>query len=46
MPSSERALSGKIVLVTGAAKRLGRATAVASAERGANVAITYRESAR
>ncbi len=46
MRSSERALSGKIVLVTGAAKRLGRATAVASAERGANVAITYRESAR
>jgi NAD(P)-dependent dehydrogenase (short-subunit alcohol dehydrogenase family) len=45
-PTSERVLSGRTVLVTGAAKRLGRATAMASAERGANVAITYRESAR
>jgi len=44
--SSERVLAGRTVLVTGAAKRLGRATALASAERGANVAITYRESAR
>jgi NAD(P)-dependent dehydrogenase (short-subunit alcohol dehydrogenase family) len=40
------ALSGKVVLVTGAAKRLGRAIALASAEQGADVAITYRESAR
>ena len=39
-------LAGKIVLVTGAAKRLGRATALAAAENGANVAITYRESER
>lgn len=39
-------LSGKTVLVTGAAKRLGRAIALAAAGRGANVAITYRESAR
>ncbi|HLX86552.1 MAG TPA: SDR family oxidoreductase [Terriglobales bacterium] len=39
-------LSGKTVLVTGAAKRLGRAIALAAAENGANVAITYRESAR
>lgn len=46
MPTSERVLSGRTVLVTGAAKRLGRATALASAERGANVAITYRQSAR
>jgi NAD(P)-dependent dehydrogenase (short-subunit alcohol dehydrogenase family) len=45
MPTSERVLSGRTVLVTGAAKRLGRATALASAERGANVAITYRQSA-
>jgi len=34
------------VLVTGAAKRLGRAIAMAAAERGADVAITYRESGR
>jgi NAD(P)-dependent dehydrogenase (short-subunit alcohol dehydrogenase family) len=40
------ALSGKVVLVTGAARRLGRAIALAAAERGADVAITYRESAR
>jgi 3-oxoacyl-[acyl-carrier protein] reductase/pteridine reductase len=37
-------LSGKVVLVTGAAKRLGRATALAAADNGADVAITYRES--
>jgi NAD(P)-dependent dehydrogenase (short-subunit alcohol dehydrogenase family) len=40
-----RVLSGKTVLVTGAAKRLGRAIALAAAENGADVAITYRESA-
>ncbi|MBZ5667704.1 MAG: SDR family oxidoreductase [Acidobacteriia bacterium] len=40
------ALSGRTVLVTGAAKRLGRAIALAAAENGADVAITYRESAR
>ena len=39
-------LSGKTVLVTGAAKRLGRAIALAASEQGADVAITYRESAR
>src|SRR5438552_11988700 len=39
-------LSGKTMLVTGAAKRLGRAIALAAAENGADVAITYRESAR
>src|SRR6202162_4257963 len=39
-------LSGKTILVTGAAKRLGRAIALAAAENGADVAITYRESAR
>jgi NAD(P)-dependent dehydrogenase (short-subunit alcohol dehydrogenase family) len=44
--TDERALSGKTVLVTGAAKRLGRAIALAAAEEGAAVAITYRESAR
>jgi NAD(P)-dependent dehydrogenase (short-subunit alcohol dehydrogenase family) len=39
------ALFGKTILVTGAAKRLGRAIALAAAEEGANVAITYRASA-
>jgi 3-oxoacyl-[acyl-carrier protein] reductase/pteridine reductase len=39
-------LAGKTVLVTGAAKRLGRAIALAAAENGANVAITYLKSAR
>jgi pteridine reductase len=41
-----QALSGKTILVTGAAKRLGRATALAAAQNGADVAISYRESAR
>lgn len=39
-------LQGKTALVTGAAKRLGRATALALAEAGADVAITFLESAR
>lgn len=34
-------LSGKSVLITGAAKRIGRACALALAEAGADVAITY-----
>lgn len=46
MTTNEGILSGKAVLVTGAAKRLGRAIALAAAENGANVAITYLESAR
>jgi NAD(P)-dependent dehydrogenase (short-subunit alcohol dehydrogenase family) len=37
----DKLLKGKTVLVTGAAKRIGRAIALALAERGANVAITY-----
>ena len=37
----DKLLNGKTVLVTGAAKRIGRAIALALAERGANVAITY-----
>jgi NAD(P)-dependent dehydrogenase (short-subunit alcohol dehydrogenase family) len=44
MTMNQRALSGKTILVTGAAKRLGRAIALAAAENGADVAITYRES--
>jgi NAD(P)-dependent dehydrogenase (short-subunit alcohol dehydrogenase family) len=46
MTKNGLALSGKTLLVTGAAKRLGRAIALAAAENGADVAITYRESAR
>ncbi|WP_260739324.1 SDR family NAD(P)-dependent oxidoreductase [Tunturiibacter lichenicola] len=37
----DKLLKGKTVLVTGAAKRIGRTVALALAERGANVAITY-----
>jgi 3-oxoacyl-[acyl-carrier protein] reductase/pteridine reductase len=43
---TNRVLAGKTLLVTGAAKRLGRAIALAAAENGADVAITYRNSAR
>src|SRR5260370_42360251 len=46
MATNGQALSGRTLLVTGAAKRLGRAIALAAAENGADVAITYRESAR
>lgn len=41
MADRDKPLSGKTVLVTGAAKRIGRAIALALAESGANVAITY-----
>jgi len=37
-------LAGKTALVTGAAKRIGRAIALKLAAAGANVAITYRDS--
>ncbi|MGP8260047.1 MAG: SDR family NAD(P)-dependent oxidoreductase [Acidobacteriaceae bacterium] len=37
-------LAGKTALVTGGAKRIGRAIALALAAAGANVAITYRDS--
>src|SRR5271166_6025417 len=46
MTTNRGELSGRTLLVTGAAKRLGRAIALAAAENGADVAITYRESAR
>ena len=46
MAKEEKPLARKIVLVTGAAKRLGRATALAAARDGADVAITYLESER
>jgi 3-oxoacyl-[acyl-carrier protein] reductase/pteridine reductase len=39
-------LRGKTALVTGAAKRLGRASALALARAGADVAITFNHSAR
>ena len=46
MTTNARPLSGRTLLVTGGAKRLGRAIALAAAENGADVAITYRDSAR
>jgi len=46
MAKDGTALAGKIVLVTGAAKRLGRAIALTAARSGADVAITYLESER
>jgi 3-oxoacyl-[acyl-carrier protein] reductase/pteridine reductase len=39
-----RPLAGKVVLVTGAAKRIGRAIALRLGKAGAGVAITYRGS--
>src|SRR5579864_7180323 len=39
-------LRGKTALITGAARRLGRASALALAEAGADVAITFGNSAR
>ncbi|MCX6637812.1 MAG: SDR family NAD(P)-dependent oxidoreductase, partial [Acidobacteria bacterium] len=38
-------LAGKVVLVTGAAKRVGRGIALALAGKGARVAIHYHTSA-
>jgi NAD(P)-dependent dehydrogenase (short-subunit alcohol dehydrogenase family) len=37
-------MSGKVVLVTGAARRIGRVIALRLAREGADVAITYRDS--
>jgi NAD(P)-dependent dehydrogenase (short-subunit alcohol dehydrogenase family) len=42
----EKPLRGKTALITGGAKRLGRASALALAGAGADVAITFLESAR
>src|SRR3989338_288118 len=39
-------LNGRIVLVTGGAKRIGRAIAIALAQRRAHVVISYRSSSR
>jgi NAD(P)-dependent dehydrogenase (short-subunit alcohol dehydrogenase family) len=42
----EPTLKGRTVVVTGGARRLGRAIALECARRGANVAITFRHSGR
>src|SRR5579862_4162179 len=44
--NSDRPLAGKTVLITGGARRLGRASALAFAAAGADVAITFLHSAR
>ena len=47
MPETKtKPLAGKAVLITGGAKRLGRASALAMAAAGADVAITFLRSAR
>ena len=46
MPLPTQPLRGKAALITGGAKRLGRASALALAQAGADVAITYLKSAR
>jgi 3-oxoacyl-[acyl-carrier protein] reductase/pteridine reductase len=43
-PQSEASLNGKIILVTGAAKRIGRGIALRLAAEGARVAIHYSRS--
>ncbi|HTT25111.1 MAG TPA: SDR family oxidoreductase [Candidatus Sulfotelmatobacter sp.] len=43
---NSKPLRGKTALITGAARRLGRASALALAQAGADVAITFHHSAR
>jgi NAD(P)-dependent dehydrogenase (short-subunit alcohol dehydrogenase family) len=45
-PDPAKPLRGKTCLITGAARRLGRASALALAQAGADVAITFLTSAR
>jgi 3-oxoacyl-[acyl-carrier protein] reductase/pteridine reductase len=44
--SDHKPLRGKACLITGGSRRLGRASAIALAQAGADVAITFRTSAR
>ena len=46
MSQADKPLAGKAVLITGAARRLGRASALALAQAGADVAITFLRSGR
>jgi pteridine reductase len=46
MAAGERRLKGKSALVTGAARRIGRAISLALAREGANVAVHYGSSAQ
>jgi 3-oxoacyl-[acyl-carrier protein] reductase/pteridine reductase len=43
-PTDSRPLQGKVALVTGAARRIGRALALTLAAAGASIAITWRDS--
>src|SRR5215471_13153877 len=46
MALENKVLTGKVALITGGARRLGRASALALAQAGADVAITYLRSQR